>query len=62
MNPDTGYADGSVRMYYNMEVTNSSNGKSIVIPIYESFDFDNEGKAIYVQWYSDWTASLESIE
>ncbi len=62
VNPDTGYADGSVRMYYNMEVTNSSNGKSIVIPIYESFDFDNEGKAIYVQWYSDWTASLESIE
>ncbi|MBL6649755.1 MAG: hypothetical protein ISP56_05775 [Flavobacteriaceae bacterium] len=62
VNPDTGHADGSVRMYYNMEVTNSSNGKSIVIPIYESFDFDNEGKAIYVQWYSDWTASLESIE
>ena len=51
-----------MRMYYNMEVTNSSNEKSVVIPIYESFDFDSEGKAIYVQWYSDWTASLESIE
>ena len=62
VNPETGDADGSVRMYYNMEVTNSSNEKSVVIPIYESFDFNSEGKAIYVQWYSDWTASLESIE
>ena len=62
VNPQTGEADGSVRMYYDMEVTNSSNGKSVVIPIYESFDFDEEGKAIYVQWYSDWTASIGSLE
>ena len=27
-----------------------------------SFDFDDNGKAIYVQWYCDWTASLSSIE
>jgi len=38
------------------------NGKSVVIPIYESFDFDDEGKAIYVQWYCDWTASISSLE
>ena len=62
VNPETGNADGSVRMYYDMEVTNSSNGKSVVIPIYESFDFDDEGKAIYIQWYSDWTASIMSLE
>ena len=62
VNPETGEADGSVRFYYDMQVTNSSNGKSVVIPIYESFDFDDEGKAIFVQWYSDWTASLSSLE
>ena len=62
VNPETGNADGSVRFYYDMQVTNSSNGKSVVIPIYESFDFDEKGKAIYVQWYCDWTASISSLE
>ena len=62
VNPETGEAGGSVRFYYDMQVTNSSNGKSVVIPIYESFDFDDEGKAIFVQWYCDWTASLSSLE
>ena len=62
VNPETGNADGSVRFYYDMQVTNSSNGKSVVIPIYESFDFDEKGKAIYVQWYCDWTASISSID
>ncbi len=62
VNSESGEADGSVRFYYDMQVTNSSNGKSVVIPIYESFDFDNQGKAIYVQWYCDWTASISSLE
>ena len=62
VNPETGEADGSVRFYYDMQVTNSSNGKSVVIPIYESFDFDEEGKAIYVQWYCDWSTSMASLD
>ena len=62
VNPDTGKSDGSVRFYYDMQVTNSSNGKSVVIPIYESFDFDDQGKAVYVQWYCDWTASMSSLD
>ncbi len=62
VNPDTGETDGSVRFYYDMQVTNSSNGKSVVIPIYESFDFNDDGKAIYIQWYCDWTSSLASLE
>jgi|TARA_B100000965_G_scaffold386162_1_gene388146 hypothetical protein len=62
VNPETGESDGSVRFYYDMQVTNSSNGKSVVVPIYESFDFDQEGKAIYVQWYCDWTASISSLD
>ena len=62
VNPETGVADGSVRFYYDMQVTNSENGKSVVIPIYESFDFDDEGKAVFVQWYCDWTASISSLD
>ena len=62
VNAETGKADGSVRMYYAMQVTNTTNDKSVVVPIYESFDFNEEGKATFVQWYCDWTASLESIE
>ena len=62
VNPETGEADGSVRFYYDMQVTNSSNGKSVVIPIYESFDFDDQGKAIYVQWYCDLATSMASLD
>ena len=62
VNPDTGKSDGSVRFYYDMQVTNSSNGKSVVIPIYESFDFYDQGKAVYVQWYFYWTASMSSLD
>lgn len=66
VNPDTGVTDGSVRMYYDLEVTrtatDSTEAKSIIVPIYESFDFNDEGKVTYVQWYCDWTASLASLK
>ena len=62
VNPETGESDGSVRFYYDMQVTNSSNGKSVVIPIYESFDFDDEGKILYLQYYGDFTAAFISLE
>ena len=31
VNPETGESDGSVRFYYDMQVTNSENGKSVVL-------------------------------
>ena len=66
VNADTGITDGSVRMYYDMEVTlpatDSTEEKSVVVPIYESFDFNEDGKAVYVQWYCDWTGHLASLE
>ena len=66
VNPETGKIDGSVRMYYDMKVTrtatDSTEEKSVIIPIYESFDFDEEGKALFIQWYCDWTASIGSLE
>lgn len=66
VNADTGVTDGSVRLYYDMQVTlpatESSEAKSVAVSIYESYDFNEEGKILYVQWYCDWTASLASLE
>lgn len=66
VNADTGVTDGSVRMYYDQEVTltatDSTEAKSVIVSIYESFDFNEEGKVTYVQWYCDWTGSLAYLE
>ena len=66
VNADTGVTDGSVRLYYDQKVTlsatDSTEAKSVVVSIYESFDFNAEGKVTYVQWYCDWTGSLASLE
>ena len=49
--------DGSVRYYGTWRVTlpatDSTDAKTGVIKLYESFDFDEEGKIIYQQYYGD---------
>ena len=66
VNADTGVTDGSVRLYYDLEVTllgaETVEPNSVVISVYESFDFNEEGKILYAQWYSDWTGSLASLQ
>ncbi|PCJ94944.1 MAG: hypothetical protein COA50_11220 [Flavobacteriaceae bacterium] len=56
---DTKLADGSVRYYANWEVTlaatDSTDAKSGVIGLYESFDFNADGKIIFQQVYGDFT-------
>lgn len=57
VNPDTKLADGSVRLYSTWEVmvpaTDSTAAKSGVVKLYESYDFDAEGKIRYQQVYGD---------
>ncbi|MDO9274570.1 MAG: hypothetical protein Q7T92_03355 [Lutibacter sp.] len=57
VNAQTKLADGSVRHYSSWEVTlpatDSTAAKSGVIKLYESFDFDAEGKIRYQQVYGD---------
>ena len=57
VNADTKLADGSVRYYSRWEVTrlatDSTAAKTGVIKLYESFDFDAEGKIRYQQVYGD---------
>ena len=54
--------DGSVRMYFNLTVTHSENNRSVTIPMYESYDFNEEGKILYLQYYGDLTSALQSLE
>jgi hypothetical protein len=59
---DTKKADGSVRHYSNWEVTlpatDSTESKSGVIKLYESFDFNEEGKIVFQQVYGDFTGLM----
>ncbi len=54
--------DGSARMYANLKVTLTENQKSITIPMYESYDFDENGKIQLFQYFGDFTAALLSLE
>ncbi|HEY5690652.1 MAG TPA: hypothetical protein VIS49_04265 [Cyclobacteriaceae bacterium] len=62
VNADTRQPDGSVRHYSDWEVTrtatDSTQAKSGVIKMYESFDFNEEGKIIYQQTYGDFTGLM----
>jgi len=62
VNSDTKLADGSVRHYSDWEITlpatDSTAARSGVIRLYESFDFNEEGKIIYQQVYGDFTGIM----
>ena len=62
VNPTTKIADGSVRLYSTWEVstqkTDSTEAKSGILKMYESYDFDADGKIIYQQGYGDFTGLI----
>ncbi len=62
VNADTKKMDGSVRFYSQWEVTlpatDSTDARSGVINLYESYDFNPEGKIIYQQVYGDFTGLM----
>ena len=62
VNPETKKMDGSVRMYFDITITLTENGNSVTMPMYNSFDFDDEGKIIYLQYYGDFTSAFLSLE
>ena len=57
VNADTKMTDGSVRYYGDWEVTlqatDSTEAKSGILRLYQSFDFNDEGKIIFLQYYGD---------
>ena len=62
VNSETKKIDGSVRNYFDITITLTENGKSITIPMYNSFDFDDDGKILFLQYYGDFTAAFLSLE
>ena len=59
---DTKLLDGSVRYYGDWKVTlsktDSTEAKSGVLKLYESFGFDEEGKILFQAYYGDESALL----
>ena len=62
VNAKTKQMDGSVRFYFDWTTTNSENNKSITIPLYMSFDFDDEGRFVYLQFFGDISCAISSLE
>jgi len=66
VNPETKMADGSVRHYTAWELTlpatDSTAARSGVIQLYESYDFDADGKIILQQVYGDFTGLMMHFE
>jgi hypothetical protein len=62
VNPETRKPDGSVRHYSDWEVilpaTDSTEARSGVIHLYESFDFNTEGKILFQQVYGDFSGIM----
>lgn len=62
VNAETKMLDGSVRHYSDWEVTkpatDSTEARSGVLKLYESFDFNEEGKIMYQQVYGDFTGIM----
>jgi hypothetical protein len=66
VNTDTKQMDGSVRFYGLMNVTmpatDSSEAVSADIKFYQSYDFDENGKIMFVQTFGDWGGLREFFE
>ena len=62
---DTKKADGSVRFYSTWEVTlpatDSTEARSGHINLYESFDFDEDGKIVFQQVYGDFGGIIQHL-
>jgi len=65
VNAETKMADGSVRFYSDWEVilpaTDSTEARSGVIKLYETFDFNDEGKIIFQSTYGDFTGLMNHL-
>ncbi len=65
VNSETKKPDGSVRHYSTWEVTlsatDSTEAKTGQIRLYESFDFDADGKILYQQVYGDFTGLMMKL-
>jgi len=66
VNPQTKAVDGSVRGYFEWNIskpaTDSSEMKSVRVKVYESFDFNPAGEIMYTQVYGNLVAGYAYLE
>jgi len=66
VNPNTKMTDGSVRGYFRWEIskaaTDSTEARSVEVKLYESFDFNAEGKIRWTQVYGDLATAYNLLE
>ena len=66
VNPQTKAVDGSVRGYFEWNIskaaTDSTEVRSVRVKVYESFDFNPEGEIIYTQVYGNLIAGYAYLE
>ncbi len=66
VNVDTKKPDGSVRYYATWKVTktatDSTEAKSAMLKLYESFDFDENGKIAFQQYYGDFGGLRKALK
>ncbi len=59
VDPKTGIIDGSIKFYGNWEITlkktSNTKEKTARIRVYESIDFDRDGKILFQQGYGDFS-------
>ncbi len=66
VNPVSKETDGSVRGYFKWNITkaatDSTEQKSVNVKVYESFDFNAEGKIVWTQVYANMQAAYAALE
>jgi hypothetical protein len=66
VNPVSKETDGSVRGYFKWNITkaatDSTEQKSVDVKVYESFDFNAEGKIVWTQVYANMQAAYAALE
>ena len=66
VNAEAKTMDGSVRGYFEWRIskdaTDSTEAKSVLVKVYESFDFNPEGEIIYTQVYGNLAAGYAYLD
>ena len=61
LDPKTNQIDGSVHMYIELLVQLDTGGDVVMIPVYEEYDFDSDGRITRLLYYGDMTAAFDAL-
>ena len=61
LDPKTNQIDGSVHMYIELLVQLDTGDDVVMIPVYEEYDFDSDGRITRLLYYGDMTAAFDAL-